>query len=376
MALPMAGVRGADFGLDELLLDVCDELQITEEQEARARSAYGAVGDWLGGIGSPLRSRGVRIYAQGSLALRTTTKPRGTEEYDLDLVCEVTRSPSEPQALYDLVLARLREHGDYAKRIVEKKRCVRLDYAGDFHLDVLPGRPDADGAPNAIDIPDTARELWHPTNPIEFVKWFEQQVRRERSRLVKAMQAPLPDSVDPRGAGPLRNSVQLLKRYRDNRFYRATRDVAPRSIVLTTLSGELYDGGDSLTSTFAGIAIEMLHKKRDADARGHRLVVMNPVANREDFSERWADPANYDAFDQMLTAMAIDIERVRAAKGLSAVSKILDEMFGDDLGVRSIDRYSRRLQGARDRKVLGSTVAGSLSASVRRSSQPHTFHHD
>lgn len=376
MAMPSAAGSASDFGLDDLLLDVCEELQITETQEQRARTAYGAVGEWLAGDGSPLRTLGVRVYPQGSLALRTTTKPRGKEEYDLDIVCEVARAPASPLDLYDLVLRRLKQHADYSKRLVEMKRCVRLDYAGDFHLDVLPGRPQHGGQPNAIQIPDTDLEQWHPTNPIEFIRWFEEQVRRQRSRVLKAMQAPLPAPLAPEVAGPLRNSVQLTKRYRDNQFYFVTEDVAPRSIVLTALSGEIYDGSESLSETFANVAAGMMQRKREADSRHQRLVVRNPVSPSEDFSERWVDPRCYQAFGDLLSALAVDLARLQRARGLGEVSRVLDEMFGDNLGVRSVDRYSRRVQAARERRVLGPTAMGGLSSAARRPAQPHTFHHD
>jgi hypothetical protein len=364
-----------DFGLDDLLMDVCEELQITATQYARAESAYSAVGRWLGDVSSPLHEMGVRIYPQGSLALRTTTRPRGKEEYDLDTVCEVEHAPLEPQQLYDLVLARLRQHAEYSKRIEEKKRCIRLAYSGDFHLDVLPSRPENNGSPNAILIPDRQMDEWRSTNPLEFIKWFERNVRRQRSLLAKATQSPLPTPLETKGAGPLRNAVQLLKRYRDNVFYTSTIDVAPRSIVLTTLAGQLYAGSDSLIETLGGLTAQMSTRKRFADVTGSRLVVLNPVAQSEDFSERWEDAECYRAFDDYLNALSSDLVRLQSARGLTNISKILDEMFGDDVGARSVNRYSNRVQEARDRKTLGSTVAGGLATAASRPAQPHTFHH-
>ena len=55
--------------LDELLDILCRHLQLTETQEHKARTSYGAVGDWLDAQDSPIHLLRPDIFAQGSLAL-------------------------------------------------------------------------------------------------------------------------------------------------------------------------------------------------------------------------------------------------------------------------------------------------------------------
>lgn len=68
--------------LDELVVEICRTLQITETQFKDAEAHYQAVGMWLRETGSPLFTLRPVIYPQGSMALLTTVRPRGREEYD------------------------------------------------------------------------------------------------------------------------------------------------------------------------------------------------------------------------------------------------------------------------------------------------------
>ena len=97
------------------------------------------MGDWLPGSTGPLLAE-TSVYLQGSSALGTAVKPIGRDELDIDLICfcEAVSLDVPPQRLKAAVGNRLREHKTYAAILEEKKRCWRLSYAGDFHLDLSP----------------------------------------------------------------------------------------------------------------------------------------------------------------------------------------------------------------------------------------------
>jgi hypothetical protein len=70
--------------LDDLLDLICVELQLTRTQFLDAEGKYQAIGRWLAEGNSPLADQAIRIYPQGSMALGTTVRPRGHEEFDLE----------------------------------------------------------------------------------------------------------------------------------------------------------------------------------------------------------------------------------------------------------------------------------------------------
>jgi len=72
--------------LDDLLDRIGKKLQISPTQHQLAEERYKSIGRWLEADGSLLAPFNPVIYSQGSLRIGTTVRPRGRQEYDLDLV--------------------------------------------------------------------------------------------------------------------------------------------------------------------------------------------------------------------------------------------------------------------------------------------------
>ena len=81
-----------------------------------------------------------RIDRQGSLSLDTLIKPvRDDDEYDADI--QIVMNPNADWEAKDYLQAlndTLAQNGNYADKISLRTRCVTLNFAGDFHLDVVP----------------------------------------------------------------------------------------------------------------------------------------------------------------------------------------------------------------------------------------------
>ena len=73
----------------EVLELVCESLELSASQFALAKQRYEGVGACLAGSDSPVL-RAIVIYLQGSTALRTTVRPIGVNEHDVDLVAHVS----------------------------------------------------------------------------------------------------------------------------------------------------------------------------------------------------------------------------------------------------------------------------------------------
>jgi hypothetical protein len=369
-AAPMPQLATAD--LDDVVRQICLGLQISPTQFELARGHYEAVGEWLGGEDSPLAVLAPRIYPQGSMALRTTVRPRLREEYDLDLVLEVPPTVMNPMLLYEQVADRLAANGTYKPKLERMKRCLRLNYDHEFHLDILPARRDRVRGSTCIEVPDTKLEEWKPSNPAGFVAWFERQCDEATRPKAEREQIPLPPPLPQRQLQVLRQVVQLMKRRRDNSFRGS--DDAPRSIVLTTLAGRLYIGGESLTCALQ----QVLAAIDSAVARAHpRLIeVRNPTNADELFSEAWTNRAAYQGFTQFIRDFLLEVTALREVEGLDVVGQRLDRMFGDQLGKKALEAYGQRFEAAKAAQDLRFGAPGIiLGGKEGRPSPSHTFHH-
>lgn len=226
--------------LDDLLDRVSIELEITQSQRKNAVTSYNAVGEWLAGEGSPLAKLNPTIYAQGSLRLDTTVKPKCQDEFDLDLVCEFSENKlnMDPLSTLKLIENRLKEHGRYANIVEPKNRCIRLNYVGEYHMDILPAYPDFSQKQGCLLVPDRAATNWKESAPKNYAEWFESRCMN-RIFLEKAAKIePFPDYDLTENKPTLKRMVQLMKRYRDIK-YSECKDNAPISVVITTLAGLL-----------------------------------------------------------------------------------------------------------------------------------------
>jgi hypothetical protein len=350
--------------LDFLLEKIVEDLQLTPTQYQDAAEKYRAISNWLQAPESPLASMGPIIYPQGSMALQTTVRPRGREEYDLDAVCELQTRLSSAMELYELLYARLQANGHYRPILERLKRCVRLNYAAQFHLDVIPGRPDDMRPRPCIVVPDRALKDWTPSNPRGFVSWFEG--RAEQVELVRAAQ-PLPDQEAPGDKAPLTVAVQLIKRRRDIMFNGD--DVAPRSILLTTLAGHIYGGEEHVAAATLRILAGI--DQAIAQAAPRRLDVRNPTNRDESFSESFTD-ASYDAFCQFISKFRGELaELIRNQGGFPALQRKLAAMFGDAPVSKAIRQFGERVKTLRGVGIQFGAASGvAVVGSAHPTSRP------
>lgn len=369
----MSTMAAVNIELDSIFVEVVECLQITDTQYREAEGKYRAVGAWLADLASPLRVLSPKIYAQGSIALQTTVKPRiqEQEEYDLDFVLQVDHVPYGPMRLYEAVARQLIANAEYAKRIELMNRCFRLNYAKQFHLDILPACLDPSRGGTCILVPDRKRQTWMPSNPRGYCAWFENQ----SARLIfieKLEQLPLPCNVPANEKPILKRVVQLLKRHRD--VYFPDEENPARSIILTTLAASFYQGHESISEALVAIlsqicsAIESIWPSR--------ILVVNPTNPAERFCESWTD-ASYREFCDFIRSFHEQAERLMQAVGLENINARVGELFGEDIAKRSLDTYLRKFQSAREEGKLRATRAGLTTiAGVGIGCPKHTFYGD
>ena len=363
--------------LDQLLLYGIHDLDITKTQYDSAVNKYTAVGQWLADEASPLHAMEPQIFAQGSLAIGTALKPLGREEFDLDLVCRLqVGDGTRPEALKHLVGARLRDHAIYREMLSEKNRCWQLNYAGEFHMDLLPAKPRSAVAHGTmLLVPDKALECWKETDPKAFAAWFIQRAATAADGSDKFLRAeiePPPPAPSGNEKWPLQVIVQLLKRHR-NLMFQGDKD-APISVILTTLAGRGYSGEPSIVDGMSNVLDIMFEALQVAP--NQIPVVLNPVNPMENFADKWPEnPRKVLCFRQWVQQARRDLMELRQTK-LSELADPLASWVGNQQSRKALRSYATSVQRDRNggRLAVSAEHGRIVSSSVGLLSPPHTFY--
>jgi hypothetical protein len=395
--VPGLGARATELRKAEtftLLEQVCQKLEPTETQKQRAKDSYEAVGAWLAESDDPLISAAF-IYAHGSTALGTTVKPIGRTEHDVDLVYHVPdlSASTRPAVLKKAVGDRLRANRLYAPILEEKLRCWRLNYAGEFHLDVTPSIVNAACANGGELVPDRELRDWKPSNPQGFRDLFTYRASLrptyrllEKSRAAADAQvevAPFPAHSHVKGV--LRRTVQLLKRHRDIFFEGQDQSLSPLSIIITTLASRSYEycinnfehdsEYDLLCNT-----IRLMHVFIDTEILGGRRYwfVWNETTAGENFAEKWNDePARERAFRSWHAQAVADFDGLLGLEGLDELAKSLGTSLGERPVRAAMDERRATISAARAARSLAvAPVAGLVTSAARAATgvRPNTFY--
>ena len=342
----------ASAELHTLLEEVCAALQITRTQYEQAVTHYEAVGNWLSD--DPLlRPLVPRIFPQGSMRLQTTVRPWRYIEYDLDLVYLIAVAGQlTPRGLHKRIEQRLRENKTYRDRLESLPRCLRLTYAGDFHLDILPACPDAEYGGSYLRIPDGEPD-GKRTNPEGYADWFERKCALQRAIKAERQLVPIPPHQQPDQRSVLRRATQLFKRRRDV-VYRDD-EHAPASIVLTTLAGNFFRGEDNTTDALVTI---LAATEEFVEVSEHPLSVPNPSNPEENLTEAWT-PEQYTRFHAFVSDFHTKMRSLIDARGPRVITT-LQVLFGEEIATRAAKAYAKRVETERRAGRLHATAGAAL----------------
>jgi hypothetical protein len=378
---------------------ICQALELTETQHKKAKSSYEAVGDWLEASEHPQLTK-ASIYPQGSIKIGTTVRPLGSDEFDVDLVCFVPNVSSQtpPGELKKLVGDRLKSHGTYSKpgMLEEKPRCWRLNYSGDFHMDITPSIHNPTCLYNGELVPDKRMSEWKASNPKGYAAWFEKHAVLQPAFVINEAQfAELKKSVE---AFPeqetfksiLKRCVQLFKRHRDIYFENKNRnsELAPISVILTTLAAKSYGycvnkGAYETEFDFLLDVLREMPKFIETQNTSGRTeyFVMNETTDGENFAEKWNQDEGQlaNSFFQWREAALAEIEQFMMISGLDKLSESFTKAFGKNVTDRAMNGALDEVNKARDNKMLKissavGVVAGGSGGSKGSSVRPNTFY--
>ena len=281
-----------------------DEVNLNERRLRRLETGVGAVSSYLRDHLTGYQ----KMEPQGSYALRTLIKPvDDNDEYDADI--QIVMNPNskwQAKDYIDAIYRTLKQNQNYADKLRIKTRCVTIDYAGDFHLDVVP-RVTSGGRHYVCNRIENSFEV---TDGTGYREWFN-----EKNRIT---------------VGNLKRIVRILKYLRDQK-----NNYSAKSILLTTLAGNTIspsDEGTEAVSTVADTLVTVLTRIDDYLQQNPFMPeIRNPVLPSETFNRHW-DQRKYSNFRNRVHSHALTARNAKAESSSEESVNTWQKLFGESFG--------------------------------------------
>ena len=222
-----------------------------------------------------LDGRVLDTVPQGSWAHETIIRPAGGLEFDADVLLQLAEDTGwigEPRQYANAVWTASSGHVTYGSMSSKKDRCVRVTYANDCHIDVVPFVILSDGREVIV---NRTTDDFEDTNPVGFTEWLQEK--------------------DDLAGGNLRKVIRLLK-YSPGRpgglphQVRAAHDARrQRRRVVAHVDPKYY----------IDVPTALVHVVADLDSwlqmRPLRPSICDPSCPTTSFDHRWTDD-QYTAF--------------------------------------------------------------------------------
>ena len=359
-----------------LLESIADALDISESHYTQVVKLYESLGAWLERDESIVACYMPKIYPQGSFLLGTVTKSTsGAEEYDLDLVSELSLQKTEisQEELKSLVGHEIKTYARAMNICLlpeETQHCWTLNYADDaqFYVDILPAIPEAEAfklfleskgyspsswSDSAIAITDNTflnysqiDSDWPRSNPKGYAEWFRSRMRKRVSAIRQSLTRRKIDNLpEYKVKTPLQRAIQILKRHRDIWFDKNQpaydEKAKPSSIIITTLAAHAYYNEGDLQQTLLKILTQMPHYIEYQD-KGVTLI-RNPVNPLENFAAKWQEhPIRKECFMEWLKQAQLELTEALELSDIHSVEKSLKSYLGEQTIKEGLQNLSKR----------------------------------
>lgn len=249
-------------------------------------------------------------HPQGSWAHGTIIRPQQGREFDADFMLQLTEIEGwEPKYYIAATYRALNGNSTYAGKVSRKSRCVRVQYAGQCHVDVVPFISDTVGGR----ITSRTENTFEATDPSGFTEWYA-----DKNAITN---------------GHLKRVIRLVKYLRDIKG-----TFTLKSVLLTTLLG------DRVSSITAALTPE---KYADVPTTLKTLMcgladyldqhpstppsVKDPSGMGRTFDHRW-DPDTYPNLVERVRYYADKIEAAYEEDDRLTSMALWRDVFGDAFG--------------------------------------------
>lgn len=380
---------------EQLLIDVARRIQLSPEKHAKAETAYEALCQHIDREESPLHGMVGDCYPSGSFGIGAVVASRvRANQHDLDVVLELNVNPdTAPAVLLGALFNAVK--GEEGSRYFDKtslnSRCVTVEYADGFTVDLMPIVRDASGILRRGHLSHSkgAESYRKPVNPFGFKTLYNTTVQTDptfvkkfRTRdglllLEKAYGEPMEGQVGLEEKSPRTVAVQLLKRFRDVRHRRPERKdlrCVP-SVVIAAWALEKPVAQPTLLRELMDLSRFIQGRILSARAQENLVDVFNPAWPGVDrFTDRWpGTAANQNLLHDDLAELSLKLDALAADAFSPTQTKILlQELFGEtaaeDAVVKMMERRQRQEEsGGLKYGVTGAVVTGTTSAVAGRS---------
>ena len=280
-----------------------EHVNLNPSRYERLKRSDKAISEYLGQNLAGYR----RAERQGSYALGTTIRPvRENDEYDVDRLVYMDYDRSKSPADYiDDVYRCLKANGNYSDKVHRNTRCVTVNYAGKFKIDLVP----CITYNGSHFICNRKTNQFEVTDGRGFRDWFN-----GKNRITN---------------GNLKFVTRLLKYLRDNK-----KTFTAPSVLLTTLIGNtVHDWeGDSNFKTLPEALLTVI-SRIDAFLQSNPYMpeIRNPALSQETFTRHW-DQAKYSHFREMVSNYARRIGEAYSELDEQTSVRKWRDLFGDGFG--------------------------------------------
>ena len=243
---------------------------------------------------------------QGSLAQKTIIRPVLRPVFDADVLIRMQQVPGWTASDYTSKLkAGFLASATYGSMAHMRTRCVYVDYADEFHMDVVPF------VTSLTAITNNKTDAYETSNPEQFNSWLDRKNRAANGQLPEVL--------------------RLLKYLRDKR------KLGIKSLFLTVLVGERISewlGSESdysdLPSAFATIVADLATY---LSATPYLPYMADPAGTGCNLADRW-NQDGYTAFRNWVTVtLAPKVAAAIAETDLPVAENLWRDVFGPDFSL-------------------------------------------
>jgi len=281
----------------DLFKDFFVNIKLSDSNKSKLIEARDAIGNRIKNYFKDTRKEKVPIYhEQGSYAMGTVVTPLDGEfdiDYGVYLQNLQTNNWPSPDKVHGWIFRAVEGHTKEVPK--DKRTCVRLIYAGNYHVDL----PIYNSSIENSYLAEKGEKGWHGSNPIAFSKWFIERAKKEGEQL--------------------RRIVHYTKAWAD---FKSSNIKLLNSFILTILATNNFKKSDRDDVSFSSTI------KNIFESVSISTVITNPVDLNEIVSERISE-SQWLNFNEKVSNLLENASNALKDEDKEQASKTWKNIFGE-----------------------------------------------